>query len=233
MMQGQNRLSARSGETFAAASAAGLAAVIAPPAALLALALLLARAVLNGARPTRIKIIDIAAPIAAAAAVAGALGLAAGVGMLFVWRVIADTRWSMAQAARMGAIAGVSRSRLAQAHMWATPLLGLAIVAYTAPHMVAGLPLDLPHIPGWVPLGCAALAGVALFDWLLRLATEWRLGSLRAAPAAHEAAHHVLFVLAYAAAQDVSAGLVVLIAWRLAHAQPRLERVSAPAARAA
>ncbi|MGE3142056.1 MAG: hypothetical protein AB7L65_01935 [Hyphomonadaceae bacterium] len=217
----QAYFSAKAGEALAIAAAGGLSALIAPPLALMVLAVLAAAvftqgAPLGGAR-ARIPMIDIAAPIAAAIGVGLTLGLSAGVGMAFVWRVIADTRWSMGEAARLAAISGVSRTRLARAHLWLTPLFGLSMVAYTAPHMVAGLPLDLPHLPFWIPLGCGLAAAAALFDWILRLATEWRLGTLRAAPALHEAAHHAVFLLAYAAAQDISAGLVALIAWRLAH----------------
>jgi hypothetical protein len=86
--------------------------------------------------------------------------------------------------------------------------------------MIAGLPLDLPHVPSWVPLGIGALTAGALFDWGLRRAADWRLGELAAAPAAHLLTHHAIFLLAFGFSFDVSAGIVALIAWRLAHAAP-------------
>ncbi|MES1158459.1 MAG: hypothetical protein ABUL42_01050, partial [Terricaulis silvestris] len=98
-----------------------------------------------------------------------------------------------------------------------TPLFGLGVVAYTAPHIVAGLPLDLPHVPIWVPYTAGALAAAALFDWALRCAADWRLGELAPAHAMHLLAHHVIFLLAYGATLDISAGVCAIAAWRLAH----------------
>lgn len=210
----------RTGEALAIAGAAALAAMLWPPASLLVLALLAARAL---AGPWRLpRLVDVAAPLMAALCVGLTLGLAAGIGMLFVWRVIADTRWSLKEEARLAAIAGVASTWRARAHLWLTPLFAATMVAFTAPHMVAGLPLDLPHVPIWVPLTAGVFAALALFDWMLRRAAEWRLGQIAVAPAAHQFAHHALFLAAYATTFDVSAGLVALFAWRLAYAQPRL-----------
>jgi hypothetical protein len=86
--------------------------------------------------------------------------------------------------------------------------------------MIAGLPLDLPHVPVWVPMLTGALAAGALFDWGLRRAADWRLGELAAAPAAHLLTHHALFLMAFGFSLDVSAGIVAIMAWRLAHAAP-------------
>lgn len=215
-----NHALGRTGEAFALAGAAAITAIVWPPASLLVLALLASRALVGPWRLPRLA--DIAAPLAAALGVGLTLGLAAGIGMLFVWRVIADTRWSMKEDARLSAIAGVETNWRTRAHLWLTPLFAATMVAYTAPHMVAGLPLDLPHVPMWAPITMGVVAGVALFDWALRRAAEWRLGQLAAAPAAHQLAHHFLFLGAYATTFDVSAGLVALFAWRLAYAQPRL-----------
>lgn len=209
----------RTGEGLAWASAAALAAMIWPPAAIFMLAFLAARAL--GASPRLPRLINVAAPIGAAFAVGAVLGLAAGVGVLFVWRVVEDTRWSLREDARLAAIGGGARALLERAHLVLVPIFALSMVAYTAPHMVAGLPLDLPHVPLWAPLICGGLAAVALFDWAIRCAAEARLSTLAPAPAAHQLAHHAIFLLAYASAQDISAGLMAFIAWRLAHAAPR------------
>jgi hypothetical protein len=96
----------------------------------------------------------------------------------------------------------------------------LALVAFTSPHMVAGLPLDLPHVPVWIPLGMGAIAALAFFDWGLRRAADWRLGELAVAPAAHLLTHHAIFLAAFGLTLDVSAGIAALLAWRLAHAAP-------------
>lgn len=210
------------------ASALGIAlaafgvALAAPPAALLLLALLGARALMrDGARP-RFDLPALAGPALATLIAGFFVGLAGAVGVLFVWRLYRDTRWSVGEAKRLAIAAGRPGeiAPLQIAHAWLTPLFGLCMVAFTAPHMVLGLPLDLPHVPALVPMIAGAAAGAALFDWLLRRAADWRLGELEPAPAAHLAAHHLLFLLAYGVTLDLSAGLVALIAWRLAHAAP-------------
>ena len=206
---------------IAIALGAGAAALAAPPAALLILGILAARALVR-ARAERFPLAAFAGP-AFAALIAGALtGLAGAVGVLFVWRLIADARWSVNEAIRLAAAAGRPNETTAAAlaHAWLTPLYGLALVAYTSPHMVAGLPLDLPHAPAPVPLILGFAAAALVCDWLLRRGADWRLGELAAAPAAHLLTHHVLFVIAFGSGLDVSAGLVALIAWRLAHAAP-------------
>lgn len=203
------------------ALAAGATALYAPPLALLALAALAARVLMRGAA-LRFEPSQLAGPALAAIIVGAFVGLAGAIGVLFVWRLAADARWSAAEAARLAAAAGrPSETRLkALAHAWLTPLYGLALVAYTSPHMIAGLPLDLPHVPLWVPIVAGAVGAAAFFDWALRCAADWRLGELASAPAAHLLTHHVVFLLAFGLGLDVSAGIVMLLAWRLAHAAP-------------
>jgi hypothetical protein len=203
------------------AASVGALALLSPLLALLALAALGAHALLRG-EIIRIDVAAIAGPVAGALIVGAFVGLEGGVGVLFVWRLIADARWSVAEARRLAVAAGqpAETTLKALAHAWLTPLYGLTLVAYTAPHMIAGLPLDLPHLPLWVPLSAGALAAGAFFDWGLRRAADWRLGELAAAPAAHLLTHHVVFLAAYGCGFDVSAGVVTLIAWRLAHAAP-------------
>ncbi|MEZ6023874.1 MAG: hypothetical protein R3C16_10795 [Hyphomonadaceae bacterium] len=137
------------------------------------------------------------------------------------WRIIADTRWALLKR-RLAVSAGrpAETSWRDLAHAWTTPLYGLSIVAFTAPHMVAGLPLDLPHLPFWMPTLFGAAAAGLVFDWALKRAADWRLGELAPQPAAHLAAHHLVFLLGFGLMLDVSAGLVALIAWRLAYAAP-------------
>lgn len=211
----------RSASACLIAAGAGALALIAPPAALLVLALLGARA-LSSAPTLRFYPVAIAGPVFAALIVFGIVGLPGAIGVIFAWRLFADARWSVGEAQRLAIAAGrPGETRLKTlGHAWASPLLGLAIVAYTSPHLVMGLPLDLPHIPVIVP----ALLGVAtvalLFDWSLKRAAEWRLGDLARAPAAHLLAHHAVFLIAYALTLDLSAGVVSMIAWRLALAAP-------------
>jgi hypothetical protein len=211
----------RSMSALIVALVSGALSLVSPPAALLILAALGARALIQSPAQ-RIDWASLAGPAFACAMVGAFVGVAGAVGVAFGWRLLTDTRWSVGEAKRLALAAGRTSetTRAALAHAWLTPLYGLAIVAYTAPHMVAGLPLDLPHLPAVAPMviGFAALA--AVFDWGLRRAADWRLGELAPAPAAHLACHHALFVLAFGAMLDVSAGLIALIAWRLAHAAP-------------
>lgn len=200
---------------------AGALGFISPPLSILALAALAAHALMRGEN-VRIDLLSLVGPIVAALIVGGFAGFAGGMGVLFVWRLAADTRWSTREAARLAAAAGrpVETTLKSLAHAWLTPFYALTLVAFTAPHMIAGLPLDLPHVPFWVPLGVGIIAAGALFDWGLRRAADWRLGELAGAPAAHLLTHHIMFIAAFGAGLDFSAGVVAMIAWRLAHAAP-------------
>ncbi len=204
-----------------AAFALGAISLFSPPLAILGLALLAARVLLSG-EAVRIDWIALLGPAFAAFVVGAFVGLPGAIGTLFVWRLIADSRWSVGEATRLAAAAGrpAETTMKALAHAWMTPIYGAMLVAYTAPHMIAGLPLDLPHVPAWLLIGTGVLAAGAVFDWGLQRAADWRLGELARAPAAHLLTHHVVFVVAFGMMIDVSAGVVMLIAWRLAHAAP-------------
>jgi hypothetical protein len=206
---------------LAIALGAGVSALVAPAFSLLILAALAAHTLMR-TETIRLQPLSLAGPIFAALIVGAFTGLAGGIGVLFAWRMFADTRWSVSEAQRLALAAGRpgETSWRALAHAWATPLFGLTLVAYTAPHMIAGLPLDLPHVPMWVPIVAGALATGAVVDWALQRAADWRLGELAAAPATHLLTHHVLFILAFGLMIDVSAGIVALAAWRLAYAAP-------------
>ncbi|MBK8545528.1 MAG: hypothetical protein IPL62_19565 [Caulobacteraceae bacterium] len=204
-----------------AALALGAVSLISPPLAILGLALLSARVLLSG-ESVRIDWAALLGPALASLLVGIFVGLPGAIGTLFVWRLFADTRWSTAEAVRLAAAAGRPSETTFKAlvHAWLTPFYGLTLVAFTAPHMIAGLPLDLPHVPVWVVIGAGVLAAGAFFDWGLRRAADWRLGELAAAPASHLLIHHILFVTAFGLMIDVSAGVVMLLAWRLMHAAP-------------
>ncbi|MBS0386299.1 MAG: hypothetical protein JSS00_13240 [Proteobacteria bacterium] len=207
---------------LAAAIGAGAIALISPPIALLLLAGLGARALLRAEQATPLNIATLAGPALAACIVGSFVGLAGAVGVLFVWRLQGDVRWSLSEAARLAR----AHARPAQAtwrslaHGWMTPAYGLALVAFTSPHVIAGLPLDLPHVPVWVPAAAGLAALVVVADWLLRRAADWRLGEVAVAPTIHMLTHHALFLLAFGTMFDLSAGIVALAAWRLAQAAP-------------
>jgi hypothetical protein len=205
---------------FAVAMTAGAVALIAPPVAVLIVACLAAFVLMR--REASLDLVSLAGPAFAVLIVGAFVGLAGAIGVLFVWRLFADARWSVREAQRLAMAAGrpAETSWKALAHAWATPLYGLTLVAYTAPHMIAGLPLDLPHAPFWIPVAAGVLAAGTVFDWGLRRAADWRLGELAAAPALHLLLHHAVFLLAYGLTLDVSAGIVALLAWRLMHAAP-------------
>jgi hypothetical protein len=206
---------------LAFALGAGAMALIAPPVALLLVAALGAY-VLMRREGLRVDLVLLAGPAFASLIVGAFVGLAGAIGVLFVWRLFNDTRWSVREAQRLALAAGRPSETTwkALAHAWMTPLYGLTLVAYTAPHMIAGLPLDLPHVPFWAPLITGAIGAGAVFDWGLRRAADWRLGELAAAPAIHLLLHHAIFLLAFGLTLDVSAGVVALMTWRLAHAAP-------------
>jgi hypothetical protein len=203
------------------ALALGAVSFVSPPLALLGLAALAARLLFAG-EAVRIDWMQFAGPFAAAFAVGAFVGLSGAIGVLFAWRLLADARWSVGEAMQLATAAGrpAETTLRSLAHAWLTPLFGLTLVAYTAPHTIAGLPLDLPHVPVWLVIGVGVLATCALLDWALQRAADWRLGELAAAPAAHLLTHHVVFLIAFGIGIDVSAGVVALAAWRLLHATP-------------
>jgi hypothetical protein len=206
---------------LAIALGAGALALVSPVAAVLMLSVLGARALLRG-EALQIDLAKLAGPLFGAVIVGAFAGLPGAIGVLFVWRLHADAAWSIATADRLAAVCGgpVESKRRLRAHAWLTPLYGLTVVAFTSPHLIAGLPLDLPHVPIWVPIAAGCAAAGALFDWLLRRAVDWRLGELAPTPSAHLLAHHLLFLVAFGLTLDVSAGMVAIAAWRLAHAAP-------------
>lgn len=213
--------SLRSVTCLAVALIAGLLAVVAPLAAILLLAAMGARALMQGGE-VRFDAYALVGPLLAAVLVGLVVGPAGAMGVLFVWRLQSDTRWSIGEAALLATISGrPSETTLrALAHLWLAPLYSLALVAYTSPHMIAGLPLDLPHLPVWTPIAAGCIAFMGFADWALRAAADWRLGELAVAPAMHVLTHHALFLLAYGITGDVSSGVVAMVAWRLLHAAP-------------
>lgn len=220
MASGRRIVLGRTAGALIAALLVGATALIAPPAALLLLALLAAYVATQ--TPLRFDIKTFIGPVFAAM-IAGALaGPAVAMGVLFAWRLWADARWSIGEAKRLALAAGrPGENRLAAlAHAWLTPIFGLCLVAYTSPHLLVGLPLDLPHVPIWVPIAAGAAAALSAFDWAVRRAADWRLGELAPALTAHLIAHQAVFLLAYGLTLDVSAGLFAVCAWRLAHAAP-------------
>jgi hypothetical protein len=207
---------------LAIALAAGAAALVSPALALLSLAALAARALLRADQAPHLDAKALAGPALAACVVGAFAGLAGAIGVLFVWRLHADARWSVNEARRLTLVCGrpAEASWRALVHAWLTPAYGLMLVAFTSPHIIAGLPLDLPHVPVWAPFAAGCVAAGAVFDWALRRATDWRLGELSVAPSIHLLTHHALFLLAFGAMFDLSAGVVALAAWRLARAAP-------------
>ncbi len=207
---------------LAVAFGAGALALVSPLAALVVVAALAARVLLRAEQPAPFNIALFAGPALAACIVGSFIGLAGGVGVLFAWRLHGDARWSLGEARRLALACGrpAQATWRSLAHGWTTPAYALALVAFSAPHVIAGLPLDLPHVPVWVPVAAGCVALLVTADWLLRRAADWRLGQVAVAPTIHMLTHHALFVLAFGAMFDLSAGVVALAAWRLAHAAP-------------
>jgi len=223
-------LLARGAAAFGAAGATLAAAMIAPALGLLcaacALALVLAR---FGVRIDRRAALTLCGPAFGAACAGATWGLDAAIGLLFAWRVVADARWSADEGRRLARLAsGAVDSGMRRLHYFATPALGIAVVAYSAPHVLLGLPLDLPHVPLIAPLCVGAIAVFALFDWGVRRLADWRLGAANGASVRHALAHHALFAAAFVFSGDVSAGVLALIVWRAATrlAQPSLAQPS-------
>ncbi|MBI1187411.1 MAG: hypothetical protein GC206_08805 [Alphaproteobacteria bacterium] len=208
------------------AAAVTLAAGLASPAlAALCAAAALSFALARGALAFDLR--GVAGPALAMLIVGVAWGLGAAVGAFFVWRVLADAGWSAQEGQRLARVAGRAERGLKRAHYFATPVLALAVAAYTAPHLLLGLPLDLPHAPLIAPLVFGFAAAAMLFDWGMRRLTDWRLGVRDGGTVRHAAAHHVLFLAAYVASPDLSAGVMAMIVWRLARGETRYANFTA------
>src|SRR5262249_43534090 len=132
---------------LAAAFAAGALALLSPLIALLVVGVLGARVLLRVEQAPRFNIAILAGPALAACIVGSFVGLAGAVGVLFVWRLQADVRWSVSEARKLALASGRSGQATwrSLAHGWTTPAYALALVAFSSPHVIAGLPLDLPH----------------------------------------------------------------------------------------
>ena len=219
----QSLLDLRHRSLFAVCAAIGVGAlsVLTPSVALLAVATLAALAVMFARVETR-ALRSLIGPAAAAILVGALWGWDGALGVLLLWRIVSDARWSAGELRRLQARHSDSvDDGIRTAHLWATPLFGAAFVAHTAPHLVLGLPLDLPHLPLWAPLTIGVIAALLLIDWAVRQAAQWRLSGLAMAPFGHALAHHALFLAAFVIAPDLSSGVLAMAAWRLAHALPR------------
>ncbi|MBL8548516.1 MAG: hypothetical protein JNJ73_00920 [Hyphomonadaceae bacterium] len=193
--------------------------VAAPPLAVLGVAAAGALALFRPATLS-LRLHDIAGPALAAAIVGGFFGLDGAMGVLLIWRMLADARWAARRARAMTLAAGAAEERgPAALAVWTTPLVALTAAAYTAPHLLLGLPLDLPHVPLFIPLAAGAVAAFTLFDWSVQKLADWRLGTIAPAPTMLLVAHHIIFLAAFVASPDLSAGVMAMAVWRLAHAR--------------
>src|SRR4029077_1658178 len=86
---------------LAAAFGGGAIALVSPPAALLILACLATRALMRAEDAPRFDLIVFVGPALAACVVGAFAGLAGAVGVLFVWRLQGDVRWSLGEARRL------------------------------------------------------------------------------------------------------------------------------------
>jgi hypothetical protein len=204
-------------EQLAAAGAALVALAVslaAPIAGLLVLAGLVAAALMSNRprpswRPDRLAWGGLI--VAAAAGVAaGAPGF---VGGLFCW-FLADS--ARAAVRRSAIYAGAAPPRLSER----LPLILVAVfvgllVAAAAPHVVMGLPLDLPHPPLALIIAAGVAYALTAVDWLVRILARWRLGESRPSQVAADAAFHAVVLAGFVVSNDVSAGVVALTAYRL------------------
>ena len=197
-----------------AALTALIVAILTPIGGLLLLAGLAAGALMATAprlswRPDRLAWGGLIAAAAAGAA-AGAPGF---VGGLFCW-FLADS--ARAAVRRSAACAGAAPYPVSER----LPLILVAVfaallVAAAAPHVVMGLPLDLPHPPMALMVGVGVAYALCAVDAVVRVLARWRLGESRPAQVAADASFHVVVLAGFVLSADVSAGVVALIAYRL------------------
>jgi hypothetical protein len=208
------------GIAMVCALAALLLASLAPIAGLLLLTVLAAAALMTRRTPMRWRPDAFAwGGLIVAAAAAGAAGAPGLVGCLFCW-LLADS--ARAAIRRSAAMSGAGPHPLSER----LPLLLVAafaglLVAASAPHVVLGLPLDLPHPPSGLMTIFGVAYALAAVDWIVRILARWRLGENRPAPVAFDASFHVVILAGFVLSPDVSAGVIALVAYRMALAIDR------------
>jgi hypothetical protein len=150
--------------------------------------------------------------LAASAGGAAAAGLAGAVGALFCWYVV-DAARQQARVSR--ATTAGTQTRSEALHLWLAAMFAILIVAASAPHMVMGVPLDLPRPPSQLIIAAGLAYSIAVVDWIVRALARWRLGENPWAAFTGEAALHLALLTAFAICADVSAGVTGLVAYRL------------------
>jgi hypothetical protein len=189
-------------------------ALIAPALGLLVLAALAALALTRPHQPVawRLGAFEICGLVAVISA-AVAAGLAGATGAAFVWFVADAARACLRDARGIGA--GAHGFRGERVAVFLAAGFAILMVAASAPHVVMGLPLDLPHPPANLIVLVGVAYSLAVADWLLRVLARWRLGEGALAPAMDAACFHMLLLIGFVASSDASAGLAALMAYRM------------------
>ncbi|MBI1250658.1 MAG: hypothetical protein GC189_04215 [Alphaproteobacteria bacterium] len=157
-----------------------------------------------------------APPLAACVLVGLLWGWDGALGLFLLWRMFVDARWSVRAVRFAQAAHGATVERHGRgAHLWLTPALCAVWVAFTAPHALFGMQLDLPHAPIWALAAIAGITAIAILEWAVRQAALWRLGDLAHEPAIRAAAHHAMFLFAFLLLPDLSSAVLAMIAWRV------------------
>ncbi len=205
---------ARSLVSLASALLAMAAAFVAPPMGLLVLAALGALGLVSAEQPIRPRLDALALTgLAALAAAAAAAGFAGATGVMFAWFVMESAR---SQNRRSRALATLAQGGLAErAAIWLAAAFAILLVAAAAPHVVMGVPLNLPHPPVLAIWATGLFYALSVVDWIVRNLARWRLGEGRLAPVAADATFHIVMLAGFALCPDVSAGLAGLVAYRL------------------
>lgn len=187
------------------------------PGSLLVVAAIVALAALNGKLVA--PRLDRSAMCGLSLLVLGVLwqGLPGAMGAAFTWLMVDSIRSVFAQSVRVGQMEpGGDGRNLLRLHLVLVPLFGFSLVAAAAPHVLLGLPLDLPHPPVGVVIALGVITILVCAEAVLRGLTRWRLGEPRWLAAAHDMSWLVLILVAFVLAGDLSAGVMGLIAFRLA-----------------
>ncbi|MFZ4121037.1 MAG: hypothetical protein ACOYKM_05170 [Caulobacterales bacterium] len=187
------------------------------PGSLLVVAAMVALAALNGKLVA--PRLDRSAICGLSLLVLGVLwqGIPGAMGAAFTWLMVDSIRSVFAQSVRVGQMepGGYGRNLL-RLHLILLPVFAFSLVAAAAPHVLLGLPLDLPHPPVVAVIALGLMTILACAEVLLRGLTRWRLGEPRWLAAAHDMSWLVLILVAFILASDISAGVMGLIAFRLA-----------------
>ena len=143
-------------------------------------------------------------------------GGAGALGGALLWFVLDAVRASAARGRMLAAAEAPGQAVRRRAHLWLLAAFAISVVAIRSPHVLLGLPVEIPHPPAALAAALGAALALSIVDWLVRELADWRLGEPRWVSGLNDVATLVAILAAFVLIDDVSAGVMGVLALRLA-----------------